>query len=304
MRKNLKLLISNLPMKAIQFTVPVFGENLFALLEDTGANFYTYYHRHEQLQLTYILKGRGTIMIGNAIQSFAEDDVFIIKPNEPHMLDRYNAGEQQADEDIHAIHLFIDMQRMEQLFQFPDFDDLKAFFLDMDVSIRMEAAVAIAWKAYFLNLLQQFGVPRFGVFIALLHAINLQQDAGIPLLLGFKRLHYSDKDGERISSVFKYTFDHYLDDISIPDVAAIVHMTPTGFCKYFKKHTMKTYVAFLNEVRIEKACQLLLNKRGESIAEVGFKVGFNTIVHFNRMFKKVMKESPGHFVQHHFRNRN
>ena len=288
-------------MKAIQFTVPVFGENLFALLEDKGPDFYNYYHRHEQLQITYILKGKGTIMIGNAIQSFAEDDVFILKPNEPHMLDRYADKEHAAEDSIHAIHLFIDMERMDKLFQFPDFEELKAFFLAMDVSKRMEASVAVAWKPYFLQLLQLSGIPRFGVFINLLHEIYLLQDAAVPLLLGFKRLNYSDKDGERISSVLKYTFDNYADDIPIPAVAAIVHMTPTGFCKYFKKHTMKTYVEFLNEVRIEKACQLLLNKRGESIAEVGFKVGFNTIVHFNRVFKKVMKESPGSYVQHHYR---
>jgi AraC-like DNA-binding protein len=62
---------------------------------------------------------------------------------------------------------------------------------------------------------------------------------------------------------------------------------------------MKTYIGFLNEVRIEKACQLLINKQTESISEAAFEVGFNNIVHFNRVFKQITGMSPRQYLKAH-----
>lgn len=76
-------------------------------------------------------------------------------------------------------------------------------------------------------------------------------------------------------------------------------MTPTAFCKFFKKHTKKTFVGFLNEIRIEKACQVLVNKRTENISEAAYQCGFNTAVHFNRVFRSIMGISPSQFILAH-----
>ncbi|WP_140936754.1 AraC family transcriptional regulator [Sphingobacterium lumbrici] len=286
-------------MKAIQFTVPVYGEDLFALLEDKKDNFYSYYHRHEELQITYILKGRGTIMIGNVVQSFSQDDIFILKPNEPHIFDKYG-DEKVTDEDtIHAIHLFINLKRMAKFFTLAEFADICTYFRELDVSKRLDSSVAYSLRDNFLNLLHKVGIPKFTEFITLLHILLQYRNAAISLYSGIRNLIYSDKDGERISSVFKYTLDNFDHDISVGEVASLVYMTPTSFCKFFKKHTMKTYIGFLNEVRIEKACQLLMNKKTESISETAFKVGFNNIVHFNRVFKRIMGVSPHNYMRLH-----
>jgi len=286
-------------MKAIQFTVPVYGEDLFALLEDKKDNFYGYYHRHEELQITYILKGRGTIMIGNVVQSFSQDDVFILKPNEPHMFDKYGAEKVIEEDTIHAVHLFVNLERMTKLFALAEFADLNTYFRDLDVSKRLESSVAHLLRDNFLNLLYKVGIPKFTEFITLLHGLMQSRNESISLYSGIRNLNYSDKDGERISSVFKYTLDNFEHDISISEVASLVYMTPTSFCKFFKKHTMKTYIGFLNEVRIEKACQLLINRKTESISETAFRVGFNNIVHFNRVFKRVMGLSPHNYTRLH-----
>jgi len=130
----------------------------------------------------------------------------------------------------------------------------------------------------------------------------LNKSEAVTLYSGVRSVSYSDKDGVRISQVYKYTFDHYNEDISVDQLASIVHMTPTSFCKFFKKHTMKTYISFLNEVRIEKACQILLNNKAENIAEAAFQVGFNNIVHFNRVFKSITSTSPRKYIALHSRD--
>jgi AraC-like DNA-binding protein len=152
---------------------------------------------------------------------------------------------------------------------------------------------------FFTNLMVKTGMPRFTEFLQLLHALTLHRHDAISLYSGVRDMSYSDKDGVRISQVYKFTFDKYQEDISVDQVASLVHMTPTSFCKFFKKHTMKTYITFLNEVRIEKACQILLNNKSENIAEAAFQVGFNNIVHFNRVFKAITKMSPKKYIQAH-----
>ena len=163
----------------------------------------------------------------------------------------------------------------------------------------LDRSVSESMMHFFTNLLVKSSMPRFAEFLLLLHTLTQHRNDAVTLYSGVRDMSYSDKDGVRISQVYKYTFDHYQEDISVDQVASFVHMTPTSFCKFFKKHTMKTYITFLNEVRIEKACQILLKNKSENISEAAFQVGFNNIVHFNRVFKAITKMSPKKYIQAH-----
>ena len=287
-------------MKPIQFTVSVYGEGVFAVLEDKKENFYNYYHRHDEAQITYILKGKGTIMVGNVLQSFQSGDLFVLKPNEPHIFDRDVEGEEEIG-DIHAIHIFVNFERMKKLYHIPEFETVKDYLLELDSSKMLDRSISEHMIHFFTNLLVKTSMPRFTEFLSLLHMLAIHKSDVVSLYSGVRNMSYSDKDGVRISQVYKYTFDHYDEDITVDQVASLVHMTPTSFCKFFKKHTMKTYITFLNEVRIEKACQILINNKSEHIAEAAFQVGFNNIVHFNRVFKAVTQMSPRKYISAHSR---
>lgn len=285
-------------MKPIQFTVSVYGEGVFAVLEDKKENFYNYYHRHDEAQITYILKGKGTIMVGNVMQSFQSGDIFVLKPNEPHMFDR-EAEKEEEKGDIHAIHIFVNLERMKKLYHIPEFEAVRDYLQELHTSKMLDRSISESMMHFFTNLMVKNGMPRFTEFLQLLHALTQHRHEAVSLYSGVRDMSYSDKDGVRISQVYKFTFDKYQEDISVDQVASLVHMTPTSFCKFFKKHTMKTYITFLNEVRIEKACQILLNHQSENIAEAAFQVGFNNIVHFNRVFKAITKLSPKKYIQAH-----
>lgn len=285
-------------MKPIQFTLPVYGDGVFALLEDKKSNFYNYYHRHEELQISCIIKGAGTIMVGNIIQSFQEGDIFILRPNEPHMLDKYGEGKRYVA-DIHAIHLFINIERIKKLSIIPEFEQVISFLADLDTSKKLAPSLAKEIKKFFFDLIDKVAIPRFIDFLHLLHALTSHPGDMTSIYSGLRNAGYTDKSGERLSTVCKFTFEQYQKQISISEVASLVHMTPSSFCKFFKKHTMKTYTRFLHEVRIEKACQILINNQTESIAETAFMVGFNNVIHFNRVFKQVTLLSPQQYLNRH-----
>ena len=88
--------------------------------------------------------------------------------------------------------------------------------------------------------------------------------------------------------------EHHTEDISLGQVAAAVHTSIFYFCKLFRKVTGLTFTEFVSRTRIEKAKNLLLNPNLR-ISEIAYDVGFQSLTHFNRVFKNVVGESPTEF---------
>ncbi|MBC7902036.1 MAG: AraC family transcriptional regulator [Gemmatimonadaceae bacterium] len=60
---------------------------------------------------------------------------------------------------------------------------------------------------------------------------------------------------------------------------------------FFKRNTKKTYVEFLNEMRIGHACQSLL-RTDKTVLEICYDCGFNTVANFNKQFLKIKRMKP------------
>ncbi|HYY31161.1 MAG TPA: helix-turn-helix domain-containing protein [Chthoniobacterales bacterium] len=84
---------------------------------------------------------------------------------------------------------------------------------------------------------------------------------------------------------------HYGDAISLAETARAMHVSTFYFCKIFKKATGLTFTDYLGRVRIEKAKNLLLNPHLR-ISEIAYTVGFQSLTHFNRVFRKLTGEAP------------
>ncbi|MFD2970096.1 AraC family transcriptional regulator [Sphingobacterium bambusae] len=283
--------------KPIEFTVPAHGDGAFYVMEDIGDDFYGYYHRHREFQISYIVKGNGSIMLGNLLRPCAENEIFLIKPNDPHLF--YKEESKSTDTSVHIVHLFFSLEKLAPFFEMAELQAIRSLFYQIPSSKMLSAEQAIAIKDVFLQLDREEGVQKLTQILSIFDFLRQQENQLISLYSGLHKVDFHDSDGLRINSVVKYAIEHYKRNISIEDVATLVHMTPTAFCKFFKKRTKKTFVSFLNEIRIEKACQLLVNKRVESISEAAYQCGFNTAVHFNRVFRNVMHVSPTTFVAQH-----
>lgn len=84
------------------------------------------------------------------------------------------------------------------------------------------------------------------------------------------------------------------EDLSLNQVAKLVNMSTFYFCKMFKKATGMTFTEYLSLVRIAKAKNLLLNPNLR-ISEIAYEVGFQSLTHFNRVFRKVAGQSPSQY---------
>ena len=94
-----------------------------------------------------------------------------------------------------------------------------------------------------------------------------------------------------VSRAKEFIEDHQAEDLSLTDVARAVNASTFYFCKVFKKSTGINFTDYVSRVRIEKAKNLALNPNLR-ISEIAFEIGFQSLTHFNRVFKRITGMSP------------
>lgn len=94
-----------------------------------------------------------------------------------------------------------------------------------------------------------------------------------------------------ITRAKEFIRENQSEDLSLEQVAKAVNTSTFYFCKMFKKATGINFTDYLSRVRIEKAKNLLLNPNLR-VSEIAYEVGFQSLTHFNRVFKKIVGQSP------------
>jgi AraC-like DNA-binding protein len=97
-----------------------------------------------------------------------------------------------------------------------------------------------------------------------------------------------------ITRAKEYIQKYQTEDISLTKVARAVHTSSCYFCKLFKRATGLHFTNYVSRLRIEKAKNLLLNPNLR-ISEIAYEVGFQSLTHFNRVFKRVIGQSPTNY---------
>jgi AraC-like DNA-binding protein len=89
----------------------------------------------------------------------------------------------------------------------------------------------------------------------------------------------------------EYIASHQFDPIHLEEIAHALNVSTFHFCRIFKQATGLTFVAYLSRLRVEKA-KILLQDKSLRITEIAYEVGFQSLTHFNRIFRKLVGSSP------------
>ncbi len=100
-----------------------------------------------------------------------------------------------------------------------------------------------------------------------------------------------------IARARQFIEEHHQQDMSLGMVAKAVNVSTFYFCKIFKKATGVTFTEYVSRLRTEKAKHLLLNPHLR-ISEIANEVGFQSLTHFNRNFKRLAGQSPTEYRGH------
>lgn len=129
-----------------------------------------------------------------------------------------------------------------------------------------------------------------------LHALQLLGIfAGYLGLMAYRLiLQLSPADPPFMRNARKFIADHSQENVTLTDVARAVHVSVFYLCKAFKRYTNFTFTEYLSRLRIERVTSLLLNPAFR-ITEAAYAAGFQTITHFNRIFRRLLGQSPSEY---------
>ena len=284
-------------MKVLPFTIPTSHDKTILVQEDREPHFYPHLHRHEEIQLTLILKGEGTLLVGNNMYSFGPNEAFLVGANIPHVFKSdvsYFAP--NCGKEIHALSIFFNTKgKLMSLFDLPELKSVYSFFSSNYSGFKIPAKAFSDISIRVWNMKYAQGMDQLMQFFQLLQSLSGLEDID-PLSPDAPPTTFSDHEGVRISNIYHYIMQNYSRDITLEDVAKAAFMTPQAFCRYFKKHTRVTFVTFLNEVRINEARKKLVDGSYDSISSVAYDCGFNSITNFNRVFKSTTGKSPREYA--------
>ncbi|MBQ7801455.1 MAG: helix-turn-helix domain-containing protein [Oscillospiraceae bacterium] len=104
---------------------------------------------------------------------------------------------------------------------------------------------------------------------------------------------------DKFAKIVKYVDQHYMEDISVVQMAEKMDLTPNYFSKIFRDRMGKTFSAYLTEVRINQAKRILLMRKNVRVKDVALMVGYFSPRHFTNVFKKMTGCYPGDFRKQH-----
>ncbi|MDF9798127.1 AraC-like DNA-binding protein [Catalinimonas alkaloidigena] len=267
----------------------------FVLQKDSFPYYPTPWHYHPEYELVLVQKSSGKRIIGDHISYFSDGDLTLLGPNLPHVFDNdpayYEKNSTLRAEAI-VIHFAEDFLG-KGFFILPEMAKVKKLLnaSRQGLQIEGESKNEIAFR---MEKMLRLSPPlRLTELLNIL--IHLAQTEAYTTLAspGFVQ-HYGNANAERLDPVLAYMMQHFTEDISLEDVAELANMSPQSFCRFFKHCTRKTFLAFLNELRVGYACRLISDNR-YNISEVCYKSGFNNLSNFNRQFKRVMQKTPSEY---------
>lgn len=283
-------------MKVVQFTIPVSKEQTIVVQEDILPHYYNHLHRHREVQIEWVVKGTGILIAGNYMQRFESGDVYVIGANQPHLFksdDVYFQGEE--DKRIHSISIFFNHGRLsENLLRLPEMTGIRKFIDGLHNGMQLPESDVI--KNTITEVVASRESLRVASFICLLHQISTVRNIK-PLATNNSEQLISEAEGMRMDQIFQYLVTNYKRHISLTEISEIASLTPHAFCRYFKKHTDKTFVGFLNELRVNEACKMIVSGKFDSFSDVSYKTGFDNVTNFNRVFKKTIGRSPREYLR-------
>lgn len=272
-------------MKTIVQKLPLLESTSFVARTYRTPNFEVGWHQHVELELILFTEGSGLSFVGNHVGEFETGDVYFLGSSLPHTF-------QKMDPDLLTSAIvvqFLPGLFGAELFDLPECRLIKKLLDRSRFGLKLGAEVRAVVGPLIRELEFAVGFERVLLLWRCLDVLSRGDGAVVVSTLEPRALNR--KDQLCIDRVFQFTIDNFKERVSLSEVAGIACMSVTSFCNYFKRSTKKTYVDFLNEVRIGYACNLLMES-DKPVLQVSYESGYNTMANFHKQFLKVKGVTP------------
>lgn len=282
---------------------PLSSKDCFILIERQKTNFNFPIHIHPERELNFIENAKGAQrIVGDSIEEIDEEElVLVTNPHLEHAWKDYR----NVSKNIHEITIqfhpdlltdtFLNKNQMISIRQlFRHAERGVAFSRESIAKVRPLLKTLTCENDSFYSLIK---------LLIILHELSI--DKGMRELstgqFAANVMHQHSSD-ESLGRVMDYLSRHYSEVIRLSEVAEMVNMSESSFCRFFKQHTSKSFIDFLTDIRLGAASRALIDS-SLSIAEIGYDCGFNNLSNFNRIFKKKKGVTPSEFRDNYRKNK-
>ncbi len=264
----------------------------FEVQELKQTHFDSSWHFHPHYQLFSVYESSGTRFIGDDIQHFEAGDTVFLGPNIPHLWQNDKEYfEPSASLQAHGIVVYFTEDFLgEAFFSKPEMFQLRQLLENGQRGIAIFGEMREKIRKDLKELHTMEGFERVLKLLNVLHELSQSDDYQYITSIGYVNLH-KISETERMQKVYEYVMKHFKEEVRLSELASLVSMSDSAFCRYFKKRTNQSFFDFIAEIRIGHACKLL-HESSYNISEIAYESGYNTISNFNRQFKKIMGKSP------------
>lgn len=262
----------------------------------TNEKFDVPWHYHPAYELVLVVRGQGKRVIGNATRHFGPGALVFVGSGVPHLT---VDGEAQNEQGVEVVVVQFPADLLDPAtLNRAEFGNIQRVLRQSHKGVFVEEVSGTAIEQAMLAVLEAQGLQRYTALLEVLDQIETDMRYEVLSDVPF-HANAMLNPADRFEQIQHFIRANYHSALSVDDVAQHVHMHKASFCRFFKRFTGQTFTAYLNELRVNRACKLL-REGTYTIAHVGFACGFNSTSHFYRQFKRLTGTTPKRY-EHDFR---
>ena len=247
-------------------------------------------HWHDEIEVMYIVKGKGTFLIDDEEHLVTEGDIVYISPRLIH------SGQAIDNNNFITICYVIDINYLLSLSGEHNTDKYISSLDEQKISKTIIKPKDPGYKAI-KNCLHLIDLCTVDKGIAYQLEIKMQLYSFFALL--YKNGYFSvnntktfDRESEElVKKAINYIQANYNKQLTVNEIAKHVGLSPSHFMSVFKQHTKLTCIKYINSYRLNIA-ETILKETDESVLQIAQDCGFNNLSLFNREFKKSYFSTP------------
>jgi len=255
----------------------------------------TAWHYHQEFELSFITEGSGKRIVGDSVESFHPGDLIFIGPRIPHVwISGELARTQHSGRTLESVYLLFNQDILPQgLTSLPEFKDVKRAIQLSERGMRIKGDTLNQVSKIMLQLPYQGKMKRLMLFYEILHIIGNSDSFTLLATEGYVKTKF-ETSNTRVNNIHEFLMNNYREEINLEEIADLVHLAPASVCRFFKSATGQTIFNYLNKIKVDYACNLLMNT-DLNIVDISFDCGFNNLSHFNKQFKQITTKTPSQY---------
>jgi AraC-like DNA-binding protein len=246
-----------------------------------------YWHHHPEYELTFKINVSGKRIVGDSYEEFEPGDLVLIGPDLPHT---WVSDKKVKDKSCDFVVIQFSGSLFNSFTGLPEFENIKRLLQSCRHGLHFKNSKP--FKDLILSLPAKSGVEKITGLISLLN--QLSQQKGRKLASAEYDISQAKNSEPRINKVCTYVEQNFAKPITINDAASIINISPSAFCKFFKRATGKTFSDYVNDLRVGYACYQLL-ETDKQISTIARSAGFESLTYFNRVFSRKKHSTPREF---------